>query len=63
MGDLAHPKTTNTTMNVVASTLRKAVAKAEKIERAMCAELTKEEGETFKREKAISVEFLCELDE
>jgi hypothetical protein len=63
MGDLAFPKVATSTMNVCANTLRQAISKAEKSEKALCDQMAEDEGEKITADKAIACEFLCELDD
>ena len=62
LGDPANPTKHNTITNVAATTLRKAIAKAEKAERELCAQMAEDEGEKFTADKAIAVKFLLEID-
>ncbi len=63
MGDPAEPMKVGFTTNVTATTIRKAIAKAEKADRELTAEMRADEpGEKFTAEKAIAVKFLLELD-
>jgi len=63
MGDMKYPARHGSTKNVCARTLTEAVSKAEKAERELCAQMAEDEGEKFTPEKAIAIEFLCELDD
>ena len=63
MGNMTFPKVTTNTMNVRAATLRNAISKAEKSEKAFCDQMVEDEGEKVMADKAIAVEFLCELDD
>ena len=63
MGNMAFPATTVSTKNVRAATLSEAVSKANKAEREFCAQMSEDEDEKFTPDKAVSVLFLCELDD
>lgn len=65
MGNLHFPNTIVSKINVAASTLRKAISKAESIEKEFCAEMNAEleASEKVVPNKAIAVEFLCEVEE
>ncbi len=63
MGDVNFPNAVSSTKNVCATTLSRAITKANKIEREFCAQLSQDEGEKFTPDKAVSVLFLCELDD
>ncbi len=63
MGSSDFPSAVSSVRNVCATTLSKAISKANRIEREFCAELSEDEGEKFVPERAVSVLFLCELDD
>jgi len=63
MGDLMYPTTFVSTRNVCATTLRDAISKADKAERDFCVQMSEEGGEKVVPDKAIAVNFLCELDD
>lgn len=63
MGSPKFPRAVVSVMNVRATTLSKAVSKANKIEREECAQVSEDEGVKVTPDKAISVLFLCELDD
>ena len=63
MGNMAFPAARTSTKNVCATTLNEAISKANKIEREFCSQMSEDEGEKFTPDKAISVLFLCELDD
>lgn len=63
MGNVLFPAVAKSTMNVPASTIRQAISKAEKSEKALCAQMVEDEGGQFTADKAIACEFLCELDD
>ena len=63
MADNVNRRAVMNTYNVRAKSLREAVDKAEKLEKAFTAEMTESEGETFTPAEPMSVDFVCELDD
>lgn len=66
MGNFEFPNVVASNINVATTTLKKAISKAESIERALCAEMNFELDtgeEKIVPNKAIAVELLCEVEE